>query len=223
MPKLYILSGPDIGRTFEVADGAKIGRGVDCAIHLRDVSVSREHARIVREGGVWRVVDTGSRNGLSVGGNKVAIAILKDGEEFLVGEVLLRFRGQVQPVPSARIEPALDEIVIEEEPIAAAPVPAPAARPARVASELERTALSEPRPGGPVQRGRGILQYKKIADRPGFYASDLAQQPLWIRLGAGLIALALFAAIFLFAFKGTSFLKGQAAGGSDGIEDESER
>ncbi|MFN0008153.1 MAG: FHA domain-containing protein [Planctomycetota bacterium] len=216
MPKLYILSGPDIGRTFEVADGAKIGRGVDCAIHLRDVSVSREHARIAREENGWRVVDTGSRNGLSVGGNKVASVVLKDGEEFQVGEVLLRFRGETQLVPPARVEPDLDEIVIEEEPIAAAPVLAPGAGPARIATELERTTLATP-------RSRGILQYKKIEDRPGFFASDLAQQPLWIRLGAALIALALFAAIFLFAFKGTSFLKGQAAGGSGGIGSESER
>lgn len=223
MPKLYVLSGPDIGRTFEVADGAKIGRGVDCAIHLRDVSVSREHARISREENGWRVVDTGSRNGLSVDGSKVASAALKDGDEFQVGEVLLRFRGEPQPVPQARVEPALDEIVIEEEPIAAAPASVPAARPARVASELEQTVLTKPRPGAPVQRGAGILQYKKIEDRPGFFASDLAQQPLWIRLGAGLLALALFVAIFLFAFKGTSFLKGKAAGGPDGIEDESER
>jgi len=235
MPKLYILSGPDIGRTFEIADGARIGRGVDCAIHLRDVSVSREHARIVREENGWRVVDTGSRNGLSVEGNKVASVVLEDGQEFQVGEVLLRFRGEAVPAapapPAVRVAPARevvvpDEIVLEEDlPSAPMPPPRPAApeRPARVASELEQTVLTKPRPGAPVQRGAGILQYKKIEDRPGFFASDLAQQPLWIRLGAGLIALALFVAIFLFAFKGTSFLKGKAAGGPDGIEDESER
>lgn len=217
MPKIYVLSGPDLGRTFEVEDGAKLGRGVDCAVHLRDASVSREHARIVRDESGWRVVDTNSRNGVSVGGKRVPSAVLGDGEEFLVGEVLLRFRGDAIP--------AADEIVLEEDPVAATPAPTPStpARPARVASDLERTVLSAPRPGVAVPRGRGILQYKKIPDRPGFLASDLAQQPLWIRFGAGLIAIALFAAIFLFAFKGTSFLKRQAAGGSVGIEGETER
>ena len=217
MPKLYVLSGPDLGRTFEVQDGAKLGRGVQCEVHLRDVSVSREHARIVREEGGWRVVDTNSRNGVSVGGKRVESALLGDGEEFLVGEILLRFRGDAVP--------AADEIVLEEDPAAPEPVTRPAApaRPGRVASELERTVLSAPRPGIAVPRGEGILQYKKIADRPGFFASDLAQQPLWIRFGVGLIAIAMFAAIFLFAFKGTAFLKKQASGGSVEVGGQSER
>jgi len=232
MPKLYVLSGPDLGRTFEVEDGAKLGRGVDCAIHLRDVSVSREHARIVRDEEGWSIVDTNSRNGVSVGGQRVASAVLGDGQEFLVGEILLRFRADPLPHAPTRApmpadgpanEPAnepADEIVLEEDPAAAIPVARPSAPagPARVASELERTVLSAPRPGAPVPRGGGILQYKKIPDRPGFFASDLAQQPLWIRFGLGLIAIAMFAAIFLLAFKGTSFLKRQATGGPVGTE-----
>lgn len=222
MPKLYVLSGPDLGRTFEVEDGAKLGRGVDCAVHLRDVSVSREHAKIVREGDGWRIVDTNSRNGVSVDGQRVPSAVLRDGEEFLVGEILLRFRGDPPPTP------APDEIVLEEDPVAAPTVSAPAAsaRPAHVASDLERTALAAPRPGVAVPRGRGILQFKKIPDRPGFLASDLAQQSIWIRMGVGLLAIAVFAAIFLFAFKGTAFLKQKASSGaveSGAIEGEAER
>lgn len=217
MPKLYVLSGPDLGRTFEVADGVQLGRGAQCAVHLRDASVSREHARIVRDEEGWRVVDTGSRNGLSVAGKRVPSAVLRDGDEFLVGEVLLRFRGEPQP--------AEEEIVLEEDPIEAAPAPPPPppAMPERIASDLARTVLAAPRPAAAVTRGRGILQYKKIPDRPGFLASDLAQQPLWIRLGAGLLAIAVFAAIFLFAFKGTALLKKQAAGGATGIENEAQR
>jgi len=206
MPKIYVLSGPDLGRSFEIADGAKLGRGVNCEIHLRDVSVSREHARIAREGGSWRVVDTNSRNGVSVGGERVPSALLEDGTEFLVGEILLRFRGDAVVAP--------DEIVLEEDP---APE-IPPARPAHVASDLERTVLSAPRPSAAVPRGQGILQYKKIQNQSGFFASDLAQQPLWVRLGIGLVAIAVFAAIFLFAFKGTAFLKKQASGGSGEVD-----
>ena len=218
MPKLYVLSGPDLGRTFEVADGAKVGRGVDCAVHLRDVSVSREHARLVRGDDGWRIEDTGSRNGVSVGGRKVPSAVLRDGDEFQVGEILLRFRADLVAVPAAPDVVLPDEIVLEEElPIARrAPAPAPPA-------ELVRTVLSAPRPSPVLQRDAGILQYKKIPDRPGFLASDLAQQPLWIRLGAGLLAIALFGAIFLFAFKGTSFLKQKATGDPAEVEDEASR
>jgi predicted component of type VI protein secretion system len=231
MPRIYVLSGPDIGRTFDVQDGAKLGRAVHCEVHLRDASVSREHARLVDEGGAWRIVDTGSRNGVSVGGTRQESAALVDGVEFQVGEVLLRFRADARAAPAAVPAPApapsrseeRDEIVLEEDPLPAipAPAPAPVARPA--VSELERTVTSAPRPGAAVPRGRGVLQYQRIPDRPGFFASDLAQQPLWIRLGAGLLGLLLFAAIFLVAFRGTSFLKGRASGGPQPVEGEAER
>lgn len=270
MPKIYVLSGPDIGRTFEVEDGAKLGRAIHCSVHLRDVSVSREHAKLVRVETGWRVVDTGSRNGVSVGGSKVPSAPLEDGSEFLIGEVLLRFRSDAvavkatEPVSSppraSQVEDAPDEIVIEEDPLAALPAPAQAVRtpapgfrstapgvagqpaevgasadglsaapdgspaaPSRIASEFERTMFAKPHREATVQRGRGILQYKKIPERSGLFASDLSQQPLWVRLGAGLLAIALFAAIFLFAFKGTSFLKGKAAGGGTTMEDGEDR
>jgi predicted component of type VI protein secretion system len=214
MPKLYVLSGPDIGKSLDVVDGATLGRAAECAVHLRDASVSRHHARIVREGGAWRIVDTQSRNGISVLGSRVESAPLEDGVEFQVGEVLLRFRAD------AAAEPGMDEIALEEEPAVAAPEPRPAAPPA---APLERTVLAARRAAEPETRGRGILQYKRIADRPGFFASDLAQQPLWIRLGAGLIALLAFAAIFLFAFKGTSILKARSAEASAPASEESSR
>jgi predicted component of type VI protein secretion system len=238
MPKLYVLTGPDLGRSFEVADGARLGRAVHCEVHLRDVSVSREHARLVHADDRWRVVDTGSRNGVSVGGARVEGADLTDGAEFLVGEVLLRFRADA-PVPAAsnpaahvpktaapppaRNAPDYQEIVLEEDPLAAVAIPERTSAPARVASELERTLVSAPRPGVAVPRSRGILQYKRVADRPGFFASDLGQHALWVRLGVGVLALAVFAGLFYAAFRGTALLKAQAAGSTGSSELESDR
>ena len=63
---------------------------------LRDASVSRAHARLERDGDGWRIVDTGSRNGLFLGKERVPTAPLADGDEFRLGEVLLRFRVDVQ-------------------------------------------------------------------------------------------------------------------------------
>ena len=198
MPRLYILSGPDLGKSVDVADGATVGRAAECAVYLRDPSVSRQHARLERSGDGWRIVDTQSRNGVSVRGARVPAAGLSDGEEFLVGEVHLRFRLGPGDRP---VTAELEEISLAEDP---PPAPVPA-------TPLERTATSIPRPGAPELRGPRILQYKRIPDREGFFGSDLAQQPLWIRLGAVLLALALFGAIFLFAFKGTSMLKARTS------------
>jgi pSer/pThr/pTyr-binding forkhead associated (FHA) protein len=217
MPRLYILSGADIGKSVDVADGATIGRTPECAVHLRDASVSRHHARIERAAEGWKIVDTQSRNGVSFLGERVAAVALNDGDEFQVGDVHLRFRfspGEQPAKPEVAnpdvAKPEMEEISLEEEEPIAIPAPAPA-RVERVATPLERTVASQPRPGEPEQRGARILQYKKIQDREGFFASDLAQQPLWIKFGAALLALALFGAIFLFAFKGTSFLKSRAS------------
>lgn len=94
MPRIFVLSGPNAGDRFEVAAGATFGRANECAVILRDASVSRLHARLDHDAGVWTVVDTGSRNGLFAGGKRVERAALLDGAEFTLGEVLLRFRAE---------------------------------------------------------------------------------------------------------------------------------
>lgn len=214
MPRLYILSGPDLGRTVDVQEGAVLGRAAECAVHLRDPSVSRQHARLERVEGSWRIVDTDSRNGVRVRGERVMSAALADGDEFQVGEVVLRFRAESTPTARNVPAPVLEEIALEKEP---EPDPEP----------LAATTLAPRSVGGVAHRAapavetrsKGILQYHKIPDRGGFFASDLSQHPLWIKLVAGLIAVAVFAAIFLFAFKGTSILKSKVSGEASAPEE----
>ena len=50
MPRLYVLSGPDVGRSYAVDDGSVLGRARDCDVALRGASVSRHHARVERDG-----------------------------------------------------------------------------------------------------------------------------------------------------------------------------
>jgi pSer/pThr/pTyr-binding forkhead associated (FHA) protein len=260
MARIYILSGPELGRTFEVKDGATIGRAVEAGVQLRDASVSRHHAKIELREGTWRIVDAGSRNGVTLRGERVTDAALADGDEFQIGDVLLRFRAAVpppepeampaQPPETANVSPARriaepDEITLEEDPVSALPsrpsipstsstrapstitppaasanpdVSAPGAhaarslkaRPAPAATPLERTVANVQRTMQTEDRGKKVLQYHRIPDREGFFGSDLAQYPLWIKLGAIVFALLVSAAIFLVAFKGTSFLKSHA-------------
>ncbi len=159
MPRLFALSGVDLGRSFEVRAGAAIGRGADCEVVLRDASISRKHAHVAEVGGVWSVIDDASRNGLWSGGKRVPSIELADLAEFRLGDVSMRFRTTtdaptgaeealeielgspkrakpptVAPTPvEARPAPErleLDEIVLEEDPAPIArSAPPPAPRP----------------------------------------------------------------------------------------------
>ncbi len=250
MARIYILSGPELGRTFEVKDGATIGRAVEAGVQLRDASVSRHHAKLELREGTWRIVDAGSRNGVTLRGQRVTDAALVDGDEFQVGDVMLRFRAAVpppepeQPAPKVAKEPEPDEITLEEDPVSALPSPSPTRSPsttpspaasamsaapaagahvarslkavsAPAATPLERTVANVRRTMQTEDRGKKVLQYNRIPDQSGFFASDLAQYPLWIKVGAIVFALVVSAAIFLVAFKGTSFLKSHTTGTSE--------
>ncbi len=184
MPQLFVLSGPQVGRVFDVGSGAVLGRSPGCTCVLADRSVSREHARIDAVGGAWRLVDLGSRNGVRVRGERVEQADLADLDEFQIGEVLLRFR-TAAPAPAPVVEESGFEL---EEEIVLAPAPqaltAPAPAPAPVLSERER------------ERAR-LLATRTPA---GLFSGDLAQWPVWMRWSAYVCVLLVLAAAFAGAY-----------------------
>ena len=222
MARLYVLSGPDLGKSFEVAPGATLGRATDCAAVMRDHSVSRQHARLECHDERWSIVDLDSRNGLVVNGKKTKHAELADGIEFQVGEVLVRFRSVVsevvpapKPAPPPPPPPMEDEIVLEGVLEEVAPAPKPVTsfpKPASPAPELVRTTRTKGPVAGLEQRERGILQYSRVENRGGFFESDLAQQPWYLKLGVWLLAIVLFALVGWAAFRATSFFKQKVAG-----------
>jgi pSer/pThr/pTyr-binding forkhead associated (FHA) protein len=266
MPKLYVLSGPDTGKSFELEAGALVGRDPECAVRLRDPSVSRKHARVEHGERGWSIVDTQSRNGIRVEGKRVATVELADGGELTLGEVLLRFREQVaRPVPAAqepgpvRAAPLLAtpiapptpppipaddaEIVLEgdwesaptrtsppadrspDRPSNRQPEPSdPTRGPATfIRPALQATSTVVHRADDPVSTKRPVLQYQRVADRPGFFHADLAQQPWWMKLLLAIAALLAFAALFWLVFRGTSFLKSKAQTESTEAEAPEER
>ncbi len=102
MPILYVLSGPDIGRTYELEHGATLGRAIECEATLRGTSISRKHARLEQEGENWILYDLGSRNGLHLDGVRVDRVPMKEGGTFHVGDLELRFRQAAQGVHLTR-------------------------------------------------------------------------------------------------------------------------
>jgi pSer/pThr/pTyr-binding forkhead associated (FHA) protein len=128
--RLYVLSGSDVGRTLDFDEFATIGRIQACDLVLRDASISRRHAHVQRDGDGWQVVDDESRNGVTIAGERVQRHALSDGQEFLLGEVLLRFRSEVASVATdAPAAPVADlaRTPITPAPAASRPQPAPAA------------------------------------------------------------------------------------------------
>jgi len=82
MPKIYIMNGPDKGRSFEVDEEAiSIGRAPDNKIQVRDKSVSRKHLKIVKRGDKYYLTDLGSKNGTFIDGMRIA-----GGKEYEVRE-----------------------------------------------------------------------------------------------------------------------------------------
>ena len=93
MPELMVESGPYAGRAFSVEGAVVIGRGEHVAVHIDDVTISREHAAI-RPGadGGWELVDLGSANGTLLNDGRLgAAAHLREGDRIQLGQVTFRF------------------------------------------------------------------------------------------------------------------------------------
>jgi two-component system, cell cycle response regulator len=87
------MSGTDAGRVFPLGPGeALIGRDMDAHVHIDDTSVSRRHARVIRQGPKFLLEDIGSTNGTFVSGRKIEKIELVSGDRIQVGPTLaLRF------------------------------------------------------------------------------------------------------------------------------------
>ena len=87
--------GGRAGESFEV-DGERmtIGRRPDSAVFLDDVTVSRDHALLVRRGSDWYIDDCGSLNGTYVNRERIDSQLLADGDELQIGKYKLTFRAR---------------------------------------------------------------------------------------------------------------------------------
>ena len=91
---IVIARGPHKGSRFLItAEGASIGRSSSSAIFLDDVTVSRSHALIVKEGKNFLLKDAGSLNGTYMNNESVSEHPLVSGDEFQIGKFHLLFIG----------------------------------------------------------------------------------------------------------------------------------
>ena len=92
-PALVVRSGGGrAGETFHpMADRTTIGRSPDCEVFLDDVTVSRKHAVLVRQGERFEVEDMSSLNGTFLNRKRIEKAPLEDGDELQIGKYRLTF------------------------------------------------------------------------------------------------------------------------------------
>jgi pSer/pThr/pTyr-binding forkhead associated (FHA) protein len=63
-----------------------IGRDSHCAVYLPIPNVSREHARIIRDGEVYTVEDLNSTNGTFVNNIRIVSCVLHQSDQIRVGQ-----------------------------------------------------------------------------------------------------------------------------------------
>ena len=89
---LVVKRGPNAGSTFLLdKDLTAAGRHPSSDIFLDDITVSRRHAEVMREGSRFLVKDVGSLNGTYVNRERVDVAELSSGDELQIGKFKLIF------------------------------------------------------------------------------------------------------------------------------------
>ena len=92
-PAFVVRSGGGMaGQAFHPGEGTTlVGRSPECDIFLDDVTVSRRHAEILREGDAFTIRDLGSLNGTYVNRKRIESARLEDDDEVQIGKYRLTF------------------------------------------------------------------------------------------------------------------------------------
>jgi PAS domain S-box-containing protein len=103
--KLYVISGPMGGHVFNLMKEITIvGRVSDSDIQIRDSSISRRHAEIIRRGDIFLVKDLKSRNGTWINGISIAAGNeieVAEGVPIALGETFIslgkEYLGDISP------------------------------------------------------------------------------------------------------------------------------
>ncbi len=125
-PLLVAVAGPRKGSEFSLTgERTTIGRGSDNVLVIPDISVSRQHVVVLREGERWVAVDQGSGNGTRLNGRDITRQALRHGDEIAMGDTVVQF---VEPggvvARGARTIPA-GALRTEERPAVTAAKPLP--------------------------------------------------------------------------------------------------
>ncbi|MFG6401043.1 MULTISPECIES: FHA domain-containing protein [unclassified Microbacterium] len=89
---LVVRSGPTAGARYLLdTDVTTVGRHPEADIFFDDVTVSRRHSEVIRDGAHFDIVDQRSLNGTYVNGERVDRSPLVNGAEVRIGKFRLNF------------------------------------------------------------------------------------------------------------------------------------
>jgi pSer/pThr/pTyr-binding forkhead associated (FHA) protein len=110
-PLLRVTAGPTGGErsSFRFRLSFRIGRQDDCEVCIKDDYVSRYHAEVSFEDGVWCVRDLGSANGIYVGGQRVPKAPIRGTATIRLGVYGPEVVFETEPTPKPVGQPASPE------------------------------------------------------------------------------------------------------------------
>src|SRR5262245_4270337 len=109
MASMITLQGPNTGRLFPLDESLSvIGRQPESTICLESLAVSRTHALVVFQAGVYFVEDTGSSNGTFVNGRRIeGRTPLTESDSLQIGPYVLALRLDASPTPTSASEPVI--------------------------------------------------------------------------------------------------------------------
>lgn len=208
MPKLFMKSGRDAGKSYALSGPCILGRGDDVQIRVYDAKASREHCRVFEQGGQWVVVDLNSRNGITVNGVQKTRHTLRLGDEIAIGETVAVFQarssekgGSAKPAaasaPARSGPPEMTEAqkkakAERDKAFAAARKDAGGGSDAGGGARRRKGSPQTGADGG-VTISKNPLQYNKEKDSAlGF---DLGQMPFWQQLVVAVLALGVLAGL----------------------------
>jgi len=95
---LVVMAGSNVGEMYKLdKDQLVIGRGDKADLRLLDDGISRDHARVVKDGAAMVLEDMGSTNGTYCNGARVTRQALSEGDKILLGSTtILKFTYQDQ-------------------------------------------------------------------------------------------------------------------------------
>ena len=89
---LTILDGREAGKEVPIEEGLTVGRTIENGIVVSDGGVSRKHAQVRCEGGVYTLIDLGSANGTVLNDQKITgVEVLRSGDVIVVGATGMEF------------------------------------------------------------------------------------------------------------------------------------
>jgi FHA domain len=95
-PALVIRAGGGrVGESFLLeGERMSIGRRPDAEVFLDDITVSRDHALLIKRGEQWHLDDCGSLNGTYVNRSRIESRKLEEGDEVQIGKYKLTFHAR---------------------------------------------------------------------------------------------------------------------------------